>query len=151
RTFIVDFQENTVAASGNKVNGQVQIHEGSNVMSVKYRSTTSAGSNGQSATIGFQGAGGSAAYPLTFNGKILDDNLPDAGWSVAPLPICGNSLVETKEQCDQGGANGAGTSCCTSVCALRASGQTCRSSAGVCDVAETCTGAAPTCPGDAFV
>src|SRR5439155_14337818 len=76
RTFIVDFQENRVASSGDKVNGQVQIHERSNVLDVKYRSTISANANGQAATIGFQGAGGASAtaYPLTFNGKILDDN-----------------------------------------------------------------------------
>src|SRR5205809_8113357 len=55
-----------------------------------------AGPNWQSATIGFQGAGGSsaAAYPLAFNGKILDDNLPESGWSVSPLPICGNGILE---------------------------------------------------------
>src|SRR5439155_671022 len=72
RTFIVDFQENRVAATGDKVNGQVQIHERSNLLNVKYRSTMSPGANGQTATIGFQGAGGSSAvaYPLTFNGKI---------------------------------------------------------------------------------
>src|SRR5438132_13065068 len=71
RTFIVDFQENLVASSGDKVNGQVQIHERSNVIDVRYRSTISANANGQSATIGFQGAGGASAtaYPLTSNGK----------------------------------------------------------------------------------
>src|SRR5205814_5808826 len=76
RTFIVDFQENRVAATGDKVNGQVQIHERSNLINVKYRSTLSAGANGQAATIGFQSAGGSSAvgYPLTFNGKTFDDN-----------------------------------------------------------------------------
>src|SRR5207244_570654 len=84
RTFIVDFQENRVAATGDKVNGQVQIHERSNVINVKYRSTLSACADDQTATIGFQGAGGASAiaYPLTFNGKILDDNRPDEGWSV---------------------------------------------------------------------
>src|ERR1051326_1835476 len=84
RTFIVDFQENQFNSTGDKVNGQLQIHEGSNLFNVKYRSPLSANSNGQSATIGFQGAGGAsaAAYPLTFNGKILDDNRPNEGWSV---------------------------------------------------------------------
>src|SRR6185369_15737075 len=119
QTFIVDFQENRVGDSGSKVNGQVQIHERSNVINVKYRSTLSANSNGQNATIGFQSAGGAGATPLTFNGKILDDNLPDSGWSVAPLPICGNSIVETKEACDLAGANGAATACCTSTCGFR--------------------------------
>src|SRR5207249_8403647 len=54
RTFIIDFQENRVAATGDKVTGQVQIHERSNLINVKYRSPLSAGANGQAATIGFQ-------------------------------------------------------------------------------------------------
>src|SRR5205823_14582677 len=57
RTFIVDFQENRVAATGDKVNGQVQIHERSNLLNVKYRSTISPNANGQAATIGFQETG----------------------------------------------------------------------------------------------
>ena len=94
RTFIVDFQENLVASSGDKVNGQVQVHEGSGLINVKYRSTLSANANGQSATIGFQGAGGGSAiaYPLTFNGKVLDDNRPDEGWSIHPRPLGAMSL-----------------------------------------------------------
>jgi len=31
---------------------------------------------------------------------------------------CGNGLIEEGEQCDDGAANGNGTSCCTSICAL---------------------------------
>src|SRR5207249_6443621 len=54
RTLIVACQEQLVARSADKVNGQVQIHERSNVLDVKYRSTISANANGQSATIGFQ-------------------------------------------------------------------------------------------------
>src|SRR5438309_1672374 len=151
-------------------------------MNVKYRSTTSGSANGQSATIGFQGAGGAsaAAYPLTFNGKILDDNLPDAGWSVSPLPICGNGILETKESCDDGANNGTAGSCCTTTCLFKASGTACtddgnpctadtcngtsdacqhpagnagagcRPAAGVCDTAETCTGASAACPTDLF-
>src|SRR6185369_6762954 len=38
RTFIIDFQENLFASSGDKVNGQVQINETSGLMNVKYRS-----------------------------------------------------------------------------------------------------------------
>src|SRR5436305_8274155 len=99
RTFIIDFQENRVAATGDKVNGQVQIHERSNLINVKYRSTLSPGANGQTATIGFQGAGGSsaAAYPLTLNGKILDDDRPDEGWSVHALPLGAMVLFAVEE------------------------------------------------------
>src|SRR5207249_3766661 len=82
RTFIVDFQENRVAATSDKVNGQVQIHERSNLINVKYRSTLSAGANGQAATIGFQSAGGSSGtgYPLTFNGKRSEERRVGKGW-----------------------------------------------------------------------
>jgi hypothetical protein len=155
RTFIVDYEAFIVPSPDSGADGiqfQVEIHETSNVISVKYR-TDQFYTNGQTATIGFQGAGGASAtaYPLVLNGKILDDDRQTAGWSVAPLPICGNSIVETRESCDLGGANGSSTSCCTSVCAFRTSGSTCRSAAGVCDVAETCTGGSGTCPGDGFV
>ena len=155
RTYVLDFYLLTTTGADDSGNDDVQfqvlLHETSNTISVKY-SLEQVVVNGQNATIGFQGAGGSGAtaYPLTCNGKILDDNRTGEGWSVAPLPICGNSLVETKEQCDQGGANGTATSCCTSTCAFRASGSTCRAAAGVCDVAETCTGSSATCPADGF-
>src|SRR6185503_5055150 len=155
RTYVLDFYLLTTTGGDDSGNDdtqfQVLLHETSNTISVKY-SLEQGVVNGQNATIGFQGAGGSGAtaYPLTCNGKILDDNRVGEGWSVAPLPVCGNSLTETKEQCDQGGANGTGTSCCTSTCAFRAAGQTCRGSAGSCDVAETCTGSSATCPADAF-
>jgi hypothetical protein len=146
RTFIVDFQENLVLSPGDKVNGQVQIHEGSNVFNVQYRSTMSANANGQSATIGFQGTGGGSAtaYPLTFNGKILDDNLPNAGWSVAPLPICGNGITETQEDCDDGGANGTLASCCSSTCAFKANGTACTDDGNVC-TDDQCNGASAIC------
>ncbi len=63
---------------------------------------------------------------------------------------CGNGVVDSGEQCDLGGANGDPTSCCTTLCEFRAVGLVCRPSAGDCDVAETCTGASATCPGDMF-
>ncbi len=64
---------------------------------------------------------------------------------------CGDSQTDGTEQCDLGGSNGSATSCCTSTCQLRGSGQVCRTSAGVCDVQETCTGSSPTCPTDGFL
>src|SRR5262249_5598815 len=55
----------------------------SNEINVRYRSA-GAIANGQAATIGFQGAGGASgnAQPITCNGKVLDDNRSDEGWSV---------------------------------------------------------------------
>jgi hypothetical protein len=69
----------------------VQIHEGSGIINVRYLGV-GPGAVGQNATIGFQAAGGLAAktYPISCNGRALDDNSDDAdpsdqGWSVAPL------------------------------------------------------------------
>lgn len=67
--------------------------------------------------------------------------------TVTLTSLCGNGTVDAGlEACDLGAANGAATSCCTSTCQFRASGQTCRPEATVCDQAETCTGAAALCP-----
>src|SRR5437867_2526539 len=87
RTYVIDFQEDVDPAneggSADDIRFQVEIHESSNVINVRYGSSGHI-ANGQAATIGFQGAGGSGAtaFPLTFNGKILDDNRPDEGWSI---------------------------------------------------------------------
>ncbi len=64
--------------------------------------------------------------------------------------ICGNSAIEVGEQCDQGAGNGTATSCCSATCQLVSIGTTCRTSGGVCDPAETCTGASGACPSNAF-
>ncbi len=64
---------------------------------------------------------------------------------------CGDSQVDGTEQCDLGtGTNGSGTACCNTNCTFRASGQVCRTTAGVCDVQETCTGSSATCPANGF-
>ncbi len=87
RTVVVDFECRTYSDSYN-VRFQVQIHEGSGLINVKYRHEMAPAANGQSATIGFQLAGGSSAkaYPITYNGKVLDDNRDDSeGWSVCPV------------------------------------------------------------------
>ena len=71
--------------------------------------------------------------------------------TVTLTSLCGNGTVDAAEgeECDLGGQNGSSTSCCTSACQFRASGQTCRPSVGVCDLADTCTGGSATCPADA--
>lgn len=84
RTFIVDFQLYKYGDSGSKVNGQVQVHEGSGLINVKYRGTMSPTSNGQNATIGFQ-MNSSQGYPITSFGKVLDDNRPDESWSISTV------------------------------------------------------------------
>ncbi len=63
---------------------------------------------------------------------------------------CGDGVTDSPEQCDLGGANGASGSCCSSTCTFT-SGNTCRASADVCDVAETCSGSSASCPADSFL
>jgi hypothetical protein len=66
---------------------------------------------------------------------------------------CGDGIVDSPEQCDEGGANGTAGSCCTSSCAFRTGGEICRPGAGApCDLSEECTGSNAECPSDdAFV
>jgi hypothetical protein len=62
---------------------------------------------------------------------------------------CGDSVVDSPEQCDQGAANGTPGSCCTASCQFRDSSQICRPGAGApCDLSESCTGISATCPPD---
>ena len=63
---------------------------------------------------------------------------------------CGDGLVIGTEECDAGVANGSMTSCCTASCEYRTAGESCRPIAGVCDVAELCTGSDASCPADDF-
>lgn len=84
RVYIVDYRMRPYTGSGT-VNFQVQIHEGSSLINVKYRDEMHASLNGQSATIGFQ-VSSSRGYPIVCNGKVLDDNRDDSeGWSVSPV------------------------------------------------------------------
>ena len=87
RVYIIDYEAQTLSGDYN-VRFQIQIHETSGLINVRYRNEMSPSANGQSATIGFQTAGGSTAkaYPIVYNGKVLDDNRDDSeGWSVCPV------------------------------------------------------------------
>lgn len=89
RTFVVDWETHPWAYPDSLAIFQAQIHETSNLINVKYWDLAYP-AVGLHATIGFQGAGGTAAqaYPLTCNGQILDDNNPVPGhdaWSIAPV------------------------------------------------------------------
>jgi hypothetical protein len=84
--------------------------------------------------------------------KAIDDN--DAVFDTLVInktSVCGNSAIEVGEQCDQGAANGTAASCCTSACQFVTIGTTCRTATGICDTAETCSGASGACPANAFV
>jgi len=90
RVYIINYDARTYSGSYN-TDFQIQIHETSGLINVKYFNMD-ATATGQGATIGFQAAGGSGAtvYPISCNGKVLDDNSDDAdpgseGWSIAPV------------------------------------------------------------------
>jgi hypothetical protein len=74
RVFIVDYETQTYSGSYG-VTAQIQIHETSNLVNIRYY-TTNPSACGQSATIGIQGAGGgsASAFPISYNTKVLDDN-----------------------------------------------------------------------------
>jgi hypothetical protein len=155
RTFLADFFLDTRTSGddgSDDARVQVQIHETSNLIVVKYPPNQRLAS-GQTATIGFQGAGGAAAdaVPIGCNASLLDDNISDTGWSIAPLPVCGDGVAEQPEDCDAGAANGTPGSCCSASCTLVAAGTACRAATDVCDAAESCNGASGVCPADGFV
>lgn len=95
RTVVVHFRLRALWGTTAVAEFQLQIHEGSGLMNVKYIAMAPT-LNGQQWTgdatkntaIGFQLGGGASAkaYPITFNGKVLDDNRSDReGWSVCPV------------------------------------------------------------------
>ncbi len=69
---------------------------------------------------------------------------------------CGDGVTDSWEQCDEGVNNGNADSCCSSTCQFKSAGETCRESAGICDMVESChywaggTSSSGTCPTDAF-
>jgi hypothetical protein len=92
-------------------------------------------------------SGGVAESPdelTAMNDRLLFTQFrPDIGVELwATMPLCGDGRLDPGEQCDSG-------PCCTPACRLRPSDVVCRSSAGPCDVSETCTGTAAECPDDA--
>ena len=98
--------------------------------------------------------------------SCLSDN---KGVTIISPQQCGNGIVEETEDCDCGGAVGClnnqccdATTCkfknnavcddsnedCCKSCRFASSGTVCRTSTGVCDPEETCSGVNATCPPD---
>src|SRR5262245_18670454 len=67
--------------------------------------------------------------------------------SHAQLP-CGDGVLDSGEQCDEGVANGTSGSCCNADCTFRSGGEICRPAADSCDAVEQCSGADGACPAD---
>lgn len=62
------------------------------------------------------------------------------------MPICGDSIVETGEQCDDGASNGQPGDCCSATCQYQPVTVVCRQASGQCDVTEYCNGAGACSP-----
>jgi len=84
----------------------------------------------------------SATGGYAANGTLGTARQWAAGIATYRAAACGNGIVDAGEQCD-GGA------CCSATCTFLSSATVCRAAAGECDLAETCTGSAATCPADA--
>ena len=98
---------------------------------------------GQSYTVQVIGSGaGTRTWQYTFTPTDCA-SLPPTPPSPAPVPMtstCGNFVVESGEQCDDGGA------CCDPVtCQYKSVSEVCRDSQGSCDIAETCNGFSSQC------
>jgi len=83
-------------------------------------------------------------------GRAVAPDGYNSTWTFNVSTLCGNGVLNVGEQCDQAGSNGLATSCCTSLCTLRAMGDICRANAGTCDQLEFCDGANGACPADGY-
>ncbi|MGH7290747.1 MAG: hypothetical protein ACREJT_06030, partial [Myxococcota bacterium] len=101
-----------------------------------------AGQTSQFNGVALQADGRIVASGFTSNGSNDD-------FGVARIlgdPVCGDTVVESGEQCDDG--NTLNGDCCSSTCQYEANSVVCRAAAGGCDLAEHCTGSSGTCPAD---
>lgn len=63
--------------------------------------------------------------------------------------VCGDGLVQLREECDDG--NMVAGDCCSPTCRFEPAGTVCRAPAGLCDVQESCSGVDATCPPDLYL
>jgi cysteine-rich repeat protein len=86
---------------------------------------------------------------VTYTATDFENNVQTRSFAVTvdSSPLCGDAETWGTEVCDDG--NTLNGDCCSSDCQLESAGTACRALAGVCDVAEACTGTSATCPADA--
>ncbi len=102
-------------------------------------------------------SGTAAADGLTFTGTLncSAPTLTECGDGPASVTAvrapttCGNGLVDTGEQCDDGAANGMPGSCCLLACQFVPQGTPCDAPANVCIIHDVCDGAGGCVPGGA--
>ncbi|MBN8611849.1 MAG: hypothetical protein J0L92_14740 [Deltaproteobacteria bacterium] len=166
RTFTVEWREVRAypqrATAGNHVSFQIVLFEGSNIIHVNYGpivGTVTLDSDAPAGgTIGARSTTGSTtdtfvtpACSPNCNLAVLTARSGRRTVLTPPAAVCGDSITNGTEACDQGAANGTSGSCCTASCTLVAATTTCRASAGSCDVAEACDGTSGACPADGFL
>ena len=105
---------------------------------------TAAGGNGAATATGDEAI---AAIGATGTRTATASNGTFAAQSVAlTASLCANGMIDAGEQCDDG--NSTAGDCCSPICQFESAATVCRTSAGACDPAETCTGSSATCPAD---
>jgi cysteine-rich repeat protein len=94
----------------------------------------------------------SANFGMAISARQIPPGLDTAGVDHVTITVfyrlCGDGIVDPGEDCDDG--NTVNGDCCSSTCQFESSAVVCRPVAGVCDVAENCTGSSGTCPPDEF-
>jgi cysteine-rich repeat protein len=126
-------------------NGVAQAH------SLTFTWTGSVRSNSCEAAVRLgEGSSVSGCTACVYPGSPSRTDTSDGHFVTVTLTsLCGNGVVDSGqgEQCDTGVA---GNVCCDSTCHF-ISGGVCRAAAGICDVAESCSGSSGTCPANGFV
>ena len=100
--------------------------------------------------VGQQNGSTSGCATCEYPGSPARTQGNDGHFVTVNFTTCFNGNIDAGEQCDLGVQNGQPGVCCSSSCQYSAAGSVCRAAAGVCDIAETCSGSSSTCPPDAI-
>ena len=87
-----------------------------------------------------------ATWDLENDEWLAAESIDISSFTVGP---CGNDVVETGEQCDDGNTDPG--DCCSPTCQYESAATVCRAAADICDAADYCTGSSDTCPTDGFL